>query len=496
MSADNFCVKICDALMGSGKTQAAIRYMNEGAGTGRYMYITPYLAETERIAEACPDKNFALPEDKGEGKFADLDDLLNAGRNIASTHALFENITHEIIELIGTKGYTLIIDEVLDPIHPLAIKKTDVDFIKGEGILRTRNERGLMACDGKRLQSFSNYGVFQTLKRLCDCDNLYSSGDAFMFSIFPEQAFRAFDDVTILTYMFEGQSLCYYFKFTGVPYRYIGVEEFDDNGERGFRFTDEPVKQYYPWLKEKIHISIYTHQNKIGTPLSALSSSWYYRRNHADNKDMDILRRNLVNTFRQIFKCTSKEAMWTCFKRYQRLIKKTGYASSFVSSNSRSTNKYRDRRYLAYLCNVYRNPYVAKFFQSRGISVEENSFAISEMVQWIFRSAIRDKQDIWIYVPSRRMRVLLRKWIDDNAVRHIPVEQRTYRPRETKAEKNKRLREETLAQMPDFGDDEKARDFWIETHISKMHVNKVRKDRKQIAVAMDYYKKKEQDEPK
>ena len=36
------------------------------------------------------------------------------------------------------------------------------------------------------------------------------------------------------------------------------------------------------------------------------------------------------------------------------------------------------------------------------------------MLQFIWRSAIRDGKEIWIYIPSIRMRTLLKKWIKEN----------------------------------------------------------------------------------
>ena len=34
------------------------------------------------------------------------------------------------------------------------------------------------------------------------------------------------------------------------------------------------------------------------------------------------------------------------------------------------------------------------------------------MVQWIWRSAIRDGDEIYIYIPSKRMRTLLINWME------------------------------------------------------------------------------------
>ncbi|MEG2695893.1 MAG: hypothetical protein RR966_15745, partial [Acinetobacter sp.] len=43
----------------------------------------------------------------------------------------------------------------------------------------------------------------------------------------------------------------------------------------------------------------------------------------------------------------------------------------------------------------------------------EDIFALSEMVQWVWRSAIREGNPINIYVPSSRMRDLLERWLED-----------------------------------------------------------------------------------
>jgi hypothetical protein len=44
--------------------------------------------------------------------------------------------------------------------------------------------------------------------------------------------------------------------------------------------------------------------------------------------------------------------------------------------------------------------------------VSEESFALGEMVQWIYRSQIRNGKPITVYVPSRRMRELLIDWLN------------------------------------------------------------------------------------
>lgn len=40
-------------------------------------------------------------------------------------------------------------------------------------------------------------------------------------------------------------------------------------------------------------------------------------------------------------------------------------------------------------------------------------YALSILIQWVFRSAIRNGKKIKIYIPSERMRYLLKEWIQN-----------------------------------------------------------------------------------
>ena len=74
----------------------------------------------------------------------------------------------------------------------------------------------------------------------------------------------------------------------------------------------------------------------------------------------------------------------------------------------RASNEYRDRTAVAYLVNKYFNPFIKNFFVSNGVEVDEDGYAISEMLQFLWRSGIRDGKRITVYIPSRRMRELLK----------------------------------------------------------------------------------------
>lgn len=50
-------VKVCDMIMGAGKTESAITQMNSD-DESRYIFITPYLDEVERIKRSCAVRDF------------------------------------------------------------------------------------------------------------------------------------------------------------------------------------------------------------------------------------------------------------------------------------------------------------------------------------------------------------------------------------------------------------------------------------------------------
>ena len=81
--------------------------------------------------------------------------------------------------------------------------------------------------------------------------------------------------------------------------------------------------------------------------------------------------------------------------------------------NQRAVNSYRNCRYLAYGVNRYALPDSYNYFLYKGVQMDVRKWALSEMIQWIWRSAIRDGNDIWIYIPSSRMRGLLEDWIKE-----------------------------------------------------------------------------------
>lgn len=405
----NCDVKIVDELMGMGKTSSAINYINHSDDDEKFMYITPYLKEVERIKKMCPDKRFKEPTYFKGRKLEGIKELINRGDNIVSTHALFQKFDLEVIDLCRAKNYTLIMDEVTDVIEQYEISKEDFNILT-EKFADIDDETGLLKW---RNQDDDYYGKFEEEKRLCELNSLAYYGGAVMMWLLPIEAFNAFRKIFILTYMFDAQIQRYYYDYYNLPYEYIYVT---GNTRDTYSFTDDSNKRNVCTcdFRKLIHIIDDEKLNRIGDREFDLTKSWYER--NKDNASIIQLKNNIVNYFINKRQTKTSDNLWTTFKEYRPMLNGKGYGRGYVPLNIRASNDYKHKTSIAYPINKYINPVIKNFFLKHSVDVNEDGFALSEMLQFIWRSAIRDRKEIWIYVPSVRMRVLLKKWIEENSL--------------------------------------------------------------------------------
>lgn len=408
-------IKVCDAIMGSGKSSAAINYMNEHPEK-KFIYITPYLEESIRIRNSCPKLNFKEPNNKLPEfefkKYKHTVALIAAGENITSTHNMFLRYTEDMIEEIRKHDYTLIVDEAVEILRLSTITKSDMELVKLAGWVSEND--GII----KLAPSFEyEDGRFSEIIALARGNGLVdmsmgSPKGFYQYWIFSKDILQAFKDVVVLTYMFESQMMKYYLDITKIPYSKISVTR-DENGEYRFSDTMEYIPEYTKELSSKIHIFENKKLNAIGDNKHALSYSWYLN-TPAGSERGETLRKNVENYFRNYNRDKPVYCrLWASYKKGENLIRAKGFYRSNIAFNMKATNDYRDRSVLAYCVNIFMQPNEKNYLLSKGVNVLEDEYALSVMIQWIWRSAIRDGKEIWIYIPSKRMRNLLRDWIGE-----------------------------------------------------------------------------------
>ena len=404
-------VWVADVIMGGGKTSSIINYINSSGDDERFIYMTPYEKEFERIAEACSQKGFVVPVVKRGAKLNDLRGILKKGINVATSHAIFERYTSDMIEFVQNNNYTLVIDEaysVTRMISPDDIKQA-IWYIEQNQAYVDQNSHQVMWNYGKGEPSGSKKDISQ---KIID-GRLYSYEDHLMVWQLPPSMIKAFKTIIVLTYLFDAQELKFFFDQHEVSYNYVGTK-LDDYGEYCFCSVEEsenPTNRF----ANKIHILDNIKLNAIGDSPTSLTSTWASNdANYNKEGGLQQLGKNVRNVQKNIFRCSSKDFIWTAYDTKARhFIEDKNIKKGFVVWNKRATNDYGDRHYLAYTINLRCNPSLKRYFDALGADYAEDRWALAHLVQWIWRSAIRNGEEIWIYIPSRRMRTLLTDWIEE-----------------------------------------------------------------------------------
>lgn len=394
-------ITVIDSVMGAGKTQYAIQHMNEATPMDNFIFITPFLSEVERIKKSVTNRDFVEPTIfRGTSKLEDLKRLIASNRDIVSTHALFSRADDELVELLEQSGYTLILDEVFDVVESVSIKSADIKRLQSNGDI-VIDERTMQVDWTGDAHDNSRY---RDIRELAQAGNLYLFRGSFMVWAFPPSVFKAFHKAIVLTYLFKCQMQRYYFDMFALTYDYKGVRKV---GER-YEICEHDVKNER--RKElRALIDIYDGKmNDVGRGKYNLSQA---KLKKYDADTLTQIRNNTANFFRRYADNAKKADVYlSTLKEVEPLITPRGFKQSVIPHNARATNEYAERRAVAYLINRFMNRDKAAFFQDNGISVNEDLYAISELVQWLFRSRIRNGEPIHAYIPSERMRDLLEQW--------------------------------------------------------------------------------------
>lgn len=427
-------VEVLDAIMSSGKTNGIMKWIDENPHE-RYIYVTPLLEEAEnRLTNekyGCVKTKFYSPEREfttyldadgntctSNSKKTGFIRLLGEDKNISCTHALFMDCTQVILDMIKAKGYVIILDEELDVITALTgYSKGDKDFLLN--IAKSIS----IAADGKvswvggvTKDTFKYIG----LKKLCDEGVLYSAkrdGDMMVVQL-PIGLITSAKRFIILTYLFDGSVLDGFLKINGV-----GVRKFTD-----FTVDEAGIKSR---IKDLITI-VGTDQTRKLRGFS-MGYTWYSKPTSDLKKIEKAIRAVcLANSAKAV------DVMYTFPKIYAypervngRVIKPNGYAAEsflrgvkddfgepvlnkcWIDSACRATNALAHKKLLIHVYNRYPNTSVEAYLCDMGHPVNEDRFALAEMLQWLFRGCIRDKEPMMVCILSERMLLLFKEWLDD-----------------------------------------------------------------------------------
>lgn len=418
-------IYIIDAPCGAGKTSAMINHINRN-NFEKYLFVTPFLSETQRIKKECKHCKMNDPKDAIKGsKTYSFYSLVRNKKNIVTTHSLFFRL-NEDIRRIEEKSYNLIIDEVPDLIKQVYFNYENGDFYIGspedeasatgrmtkefKQKIKDMREMGMIDINNNNRLNWirNNYKgmIGMRFKELLESGNIYYHNNSLIWCYNPDY-FLHFKDVYILTYMFDAQIVKSYLDMYKFEYEYLFV----NMNNNTYEFTDKFCK----YDTQKYGNNIYVYEgvlNNIGDSKYDLSKTWCSNKGKFYNERVEILKNNMYNYSINITRAKSEDILWTCFKDNYEDLKRKGYTKGYLACNARATNEFSDRHIVMYPINRFLNPIIENFLRSKGVPIDIDKWSQSELIQFIFRSAIRNEEEIEIYIPSFRMRSLLYEYLN------------------------------------------------------------------------------------
>ena len=408
-------VEVLDKIMGSGKSTAVLSWC-ESKPEQSFLYVTPLLSESEgRVVDACKLSKFTAPttelhRTKGEH----LLDLLQSGANASITHEMYGNLKQEHLNWIKENKYIVILDEEVSFIEPMtSYTVEDFKYLKSLNQISTEEDGKLVwlndsvVCDNTKYTKLAN---------MCRLGMIYQSkrSDNWFVTQLPIDLILCAERVIVITYLFKGSVMDSFIKLKGievVDFTEVSVVEDNKHKIRNLiEFVGE--KQVAEWSSE------------------AFSSSWYKMTNANKLKDLSKAIRSVADSCKvkngQMLWCTPSSVARPKRKSDKKVapaghsagsgeVNDSGFAEgSFLPCSSRATNAYRDREVMVHCYNRFPHVTVSSFLQDYGATVDNNQFALSEFLQWLWRSRVRDGQPIRVCVMSKRMRKLFQDWLKED----------------------------------------------------------------------------------
>lgn len=419
-------VEILDSIMGSNKTNRVLDWIDSNPNE-RYLYISPLLSEvdnTSRLATNLKHVSFEFPTtDDSDTKSDDLLAKLEIGANISCTHSLYLGMSEKHLDLIEKYGYIVIIDEEVGVID--AFKKYSTDdlaYLSANGDIEISEEDGMISWVGAELGKKAKYKQFYNL---CKAKAVYATrrSDTMLVTQMPVELFTRAKRVIIMTYMFKGNVLDNFLKLKKVEV---------------IPFTDVS-----PTIIDKQSIRDLIDLKPLDRKLLKLGMS-VYAYGKMDKKGFDLISNYIRSTGLSVG-AKAKDTMYTCPKDISPVEMKSGkrvaprgfltYKTDLLDddgnvlldtkgkpktqdnfcwlhSGCRATNKYSYKWYLAHCYDRHPNLSVETYLYEYGSPIDKNVFALSEMLQWIWRSRIRNGEPIVLAIPNMRMHNLFLDWLN------------------------------------------------------------------------------------
>lgn len=413
-------VEICSYLMGSSKTNSIIQWMSDNP-KDKYLYVVPNLNElqdTEDADSRVLSIGFVTPESGGEFKTKSehLYDLCLRGESVACTHVLYKMLSDSTLKLIKDRGYILVIDEEVALIDTYtSASPADLVSLLNFGLVEISDDDGMVSWIGaddvtepyeKTTHKF--HGFYKHIKN----ENIYTTrqiktGDKykslFMVSQITKEVIDCAKRVVIITYLYQDSVLDCFLRLKGFE-----VKKFKDINIKEASLGD---------VVRRIDLLPYDEKMKK----FKLSSSWW---NSASSKDVKVVENFIRRTSRRsgldsgdiMWTVPSSRTKWSFNKKKvkvnpQSFVEGSDGEPCWIACTMKATNRYSHKKLAIHCFNRYPHVAVYSYLNDYGYQIDQDKYAVSELLQWLFRSNIRTPNgEVTLAIGSERMYNLFIKW--------------------------------------------------------------------------------------
>lgn len=435
--------KVVDAVMGTGKSKW-VQLTIQANPPGRYIVVLPTLEQLESYEKKLQNLEGLVSLRKGTAKKERFNSVIMDATTILITHSLFEEyLDGESFELILQGKWKLIMDEVVTAFEPVEVTDIDILGMCTAGALEACAVKPgieLLRHDPKTFQYFKTEkkgtasALHQGVLRESLIKDLYrftcDSGSSYYTFALQERRLSVFDEVVIMTYPFKNTDLDYWFRIKGIAVDHLNLKRTTKteslNDFELEAHTGEYSGRRFKHLIEFIEPPVVRGRKRYGLGYYDFSSEAMkttFNPKKKDKKSLSIrksVRNDVRSTLRNGRMVEPDGFMFTCGKNAIPSFcdPKHGLPKSFIGNdtfvpfNATATNKLNHKKYLAYLYNVFPFPSIQQAIRAYGLDYDADRWALYILIQWIWRSAIREGEKIYLYLPSRRMRDILEAWLN------------------------------------------------------------------------------------
>lgn len=423
---EDVVVEVVDSIMGSSKTTECFNWINKNPND-KYIYVSPMLSEVDnggRIHTSVLGVEFISPSLEDDNKTYStksehLTYLLENGFNISCTHKLYLNMDESHFKLLEKHQYTVILDEEIEVIRSYgSYSKSDIDYLIEKQEITISEIDGAISWIGSSTSVDSFDHKYHKLKLLCEKQSVYlnrgvSAKKNILISHIPLKLLQCAKRVIVITYMFKGSVLDCFLRLKGIKTKPC---------------TDIIPKMNLKPSSFKDLITLVPPSKK--TVDIKMSKTWWDGLTEKDKGSVNSIANLVMNTAKN-YGMKAEDVMWTCPKdnaygvsESAKSIKMNpkGYVKHVVDGvvkycwlpvNTRATNDYSHKKMVAHCYNRYPLQPIKVYLQTCGVPIDEERYAVSSLLQFVWRSRIRKGEPIVLLIPSYRMCRLFCMWLSD-----------------------------------------------------------------------------------